>query len=77
MMKRPAKIALGIGIIGVLVMLYLGMAAITATAEGRTGTNLLIGGFRTPGSIMELINMVFVANLVIWGSWLYFFLEEN
>ena len=74
-MNRSARISLGIGIIGVLILLYLGTAAITAAGEGRSGVSLIVFGFRTPGGIMELINLVFVGTLVVWGIWLYFFVE--
>lgn len=75
-MSRSARIALGIGIIGVLLFIYLGVAAITASADGIIRVNLLFG-YRTPEEIMGLINIVFVGNLIIWGIWIYYFAEGS
>ncbi|GEM_PF-6818588 len=73
-MNRSARIALGVGIIGVLLLIYLGVAAIIVSGEGISRANLLIGT-RSPADIMGLVNIVFVGNLIVWGTWIYYFTE--
>lgn len=75
-MSRSARIALGVGIIGILLLIYLGVAAIIVSGEGISRANLLIGP-RSPGDIMGLVNIVFVGNLIVWGTWIYYFTEGS
>ncbi len=75
-MNRRTKIALGIGIFGVLLLLYLGVAAVIVSGEGITRVNLLIG-IRSPGEIMRLTNFVLAGNLIIWGIWTYYYIGED